>query len=131
LKALRRGWFLGGEEFLERLEGVVKGALGEKKRESFDGEAVSRHDEMEAERLLQAGMRALGVAGIKEVKRLRKNDKRKQALVWLVKSRKAVRLSGMNGFLSDWRWGTVAMSLARWLDFEMGETGKQEHSKQK
>ena len=22
LKALRRGWFLGGEEFLERLEGV-------------------------------------------------------------------------------------------------------------
>jgi len=68
----------------------VKGALGEKKRESFDGEAVSRHDEMEAERLLQAGMRALGVAGIKEVKRLRKNDKRKQALVWLVKSRTVV-----------------------------------------
>ena len=28
LKALRRGWVLGGEEFLERLEGVVKGALG-------------------------------------------------------------------------------------------------------
>jgi len=81
------GWFLGGEEFLERLEGVVKGALGEKKRESFEGEAVSRHDEIEAERLLRAGIRALGLAGIKEVKRLRKNDKRKQALVWLVKSR--------------------------------------------
>ena len=58
LKALRRGWVLGGEEFLERLEGVVKGALG--------------------------------LAGIKEVKRLRKNDKRKQALVWLVKSRTVV-----------------------------------------
>jgi len=68
----------------------VKGALGEKKRESFEGEAVSRHDEIEAERLLQAGIRALALAGIKEVKRLRKNDKRKQALVWLVKSRTVV-----------------------------------------
>jgi REP element-mobilizing transposase RayT len=90
LKVLRRGWFLGGEEFLDRLKGVVKGALGEKKRESFDGEAVSRHDEIEAEKLLKAGMRALGMAGIKEVKTLRKNDKRKQALVWLVKSRTVV-----------------------------------------
>jgi len=65
----------------------VNGALGEKKRESFEGEAVSRHDEIEAERLLRAGIRALALAGINEVKRLRKNDKRKQALVWLVKSR--------------------------------------------
>jgi len=48
LKAVRRGWILGGEEFLEPLEGVVKGALWEKKRESFEGEAVSRHDEKEA-----------------------------------------------------------------------------------
>lgn len=90
LKALRRGWFLGGEEFLDRLEEVVKGALGEKKRESFDGEAVSRHDETEAERLLQVGMRVLGLAGIKEVKMLRKNDKRKQVLAWLVKSHTVV-----------------------------------------
>ena len=42
-EGIEEGWFLGGEEFLERLEGVVKGALGEKKRESFEGEAVSRH----------------------------------------------------------------------------------------
>jgi len=68
----------------------VKGALGEKKWESFEGEAVSRRDEIEAERLLQAGIRALALAGIREVKRLRKNDKRKQALVWLVKSRTVV-----------------------------------------
>lgn len=90
LKALRRGWYLGGEEFLERLEGVVKGALGEKKRKSFEGGAVRRHDEVEAQRLLQAGIRVLGLTGIKEVKRLRKNDKRKQALVWLVISRTVV-----------------------------------------
>jgi putative transposase len=91
LKVLRRGWFLGGEEFLDRLEGVVSGALGEKRRESFDGEAVRRHDENEAERLLKAGMKVLGLAGIKDVKNLRKNDKRKQALAWLVKSRTVVR----------------------------------------
>jgi len=40
-------------------------------------------------------------------------------------------LLDMNGFLIDWRWGTAAMSPERWLDFEMGETGKQEVSKQK
>jgi len=40
-------------------------------------------------------------------------------------------LLDMNGFLIAWRWGTAAMSPERWLDFEMGETGKQEVSKQK
>jgi len=39
---------------------------------------------------MQAGIRAHGLAWIKEVKRLRKNDKRKQAFVWLVKSRTVV-----------------------------------------
>jgi len=63
---------------------------GNKRDSIFEGEAVSRHYEIEAERLLQAGIRALALAGIKEVKRLRKNDKRKQALVWLVKSRTVV-----------------------------------------
>ena len=90
LKVLRRGWFLGGDEFLKRLNGVVKEALGEKKRESFTGGAANRHDEIEAERLLEAGMKALGLAGINEVKRLRKNDNRKQAIVWFVKSRTVV-----------------------------------------
>jgi len=90
LKAMRRGWFFGGEEFLERLGEVVKGAVAEKKRESFEGEALSRHDESEAERLLKSGTSALGLRGIEEVRALRKSDKRKQALVWLVRSQTVV-----------------------------------------
>ncbi len=86
LKELRRGWYLGGEEFLDRLENVVGRAVADKKRASFEGGAVRRHDEAEAEKLLMAGMRALGLAGIEEVKMLPKNDTRKQALAWLVKS---------------------------------------------
>ena len=49
-----------------------------------------RHDKSEAGRLLEAGVKALGLAGIEDARKLRKNDKRKQALVWLVKSRTVV-----------------------------------------
>jgi len=128
LKAMRRGWFLGAEEFLERLEGVVKGPLGEKKRKSFEGEAVSRHDEIEAERLLQAGIRALALAGIKEVKRLRKNEERKQARVWLVKSRTDV---GHEWILDRLEMGLRSNVTRAVAGFRNGETGKQEVSKQK
>ena len=64
-----RGGFLEGRNSLSDWRGLWREHLGRRSgralRESFEGEAVSRHDEIEAERLLREGIRALGLAGIK------------------------------------------------------------------
>jgi REP element-mobilizing transposase RayT len=82
---IRRGWYLGGEEFKERLLGRVAAMTAGKKRASFTGEAVRAHDERMAEQLLKAGLVALGMT-LSEARSLRQNDWRKQGLAWLLRS---------------------------------------------
>jgi hypothetical protein len=48
-KALRRGWYVGRESFLEKLEGFLGPVLEGRRRESFSGEAKARHDAAAAE----------------------------------------------------------------------------------
>ncbi|MBN2161667.1 MAG: transposase [Pontiellaceae bacterium] len=87
---IRRGWCFGSEQFrddlLERLDGVI-GSQG--RRESFSGEEVRAHDEAEAVRLLEAGLRILGLkpSGLAD---MRKNAPEKQVLAWLLRSRTVV-----------------------------------------
>ena len=121
LQDLRRGWFLGGEECLERLTAVVEEALGEKKRESFDGGAANRHDEIEAPRLLEAARKALGLAEIEDVQKLRKNNKRQQALVWLVKSHTVV---GHKWTLERLEMGHLSNVTRAMAEFRKGGTRK-------
>ena len=59
------------------------------RRESFTGEALRKRDAAEALRVLNAGLKSLGM-GRDEVRRLRKNDPRKQGLSWLVKTRTGI-----------------------------------------
>ena len=87
LKELRRGWFLGEESFREMLQEIVEKTTGGKKRQSFSGEELGGKDEAEAERLLARGMETLE---LEDVQKLAKNDIRKQALTWLIKSRAVV-----------------------------------------
>ena len=97
---LRRGWYLGGEEFKERLLGRVAAVTAGKQRESFAGGAVRAHDERMAERLLQAGLAALGLT-LSGARSLRQNDRRKQGLVWL--------LRGSTVVSADWVIGRLAL----------------------
>ena len=87
LKELRRGWFIGGEAFRERLQTEVDKVVDGKKRQSYSGEELRGRDEREAGRLLEKGLEVLR---IEEVKGLAKNDERKQALAWLLKSHTVV-----------------------------------------
>ncbi len=57
---IRRGWYLGSTEFRDELLDRLDGALAGTKRSSLNGEQMRRHDEAEAERLLQTGLKALG-----------------------------------------------------------------------
>ena len=86
---LRRGWFLGSEEFRVRLEKLVSGVVGKRKRKSYKGEALKTHDEGDAQRLLARALECLGL-DLEAVEAKRKNDVRKQALAWLVKTNTVV-----------------------------------------
>jgi hypothetical protein len=60
-KALRRGWYVGGEPFGARLRATVGRLVRGLRRESHSGAAKREHGEQAAEKLLQAGLVALGL----------------------------------------------------------------------
>jgi putative transposase len=86
---MRRGWYVGGEEFRDRLmelaEGMVKGRL----RRSYEGQGLERHDTQTAGRMLKRALRVMGL-DVARVRGLRQNDPRKQAVAWLLKSQTMV-----------------------------------------
>jgi len=88
-KEIRRGWYLGSEEFRDRILEHVDGVLNRGRRKSFSGDEVAAHDEAAAEGLVCAGLKALDLAG-KDLSELRKLDIRKQVLAWWVRSQTMV-----------------------------------------
>jgi len=88
-KKIRRGWFLGSEEFKAKLEELIDDRMGGKKRSSYSGEEVDQHDERMAEALLQAGLDALALDEI-EVLAGKKGSEEKCLLAWLIRRRTSV-----------------------------------------
>ena len=83
-KKIRRGWYLGNASFGKQLEERLEGILDQRKRSSYEGESVRRHDEREAEKLLTQSLEILGLES-DGVGGLAKRDVRKQGLAWLLK----------------------------------------------
>lgn len=86
---IRSGWYLGAEDFRDRLIDRLEAASSKRKRESVSGEALREVDEREAARLLTKGMRLLKLRPA-QLKGLAKNDSRKQALAWLIRVQTSV-----------------------------------------
>jgi REP element-mobilizing transposase RayT len=88
-KAIRYGWCIGDagfeDEMVKRLKGVIMG----RRRESYSGEEDRRHDEVEATKLMEEGMRRLGVEG-RDLKSMKKGAAEKMLLAWLVHGRAMV-----------------------------------------
>lgn len=86
---IRRGWYLGSSEFrdelLDRLGGALKGA----KRSSLAGEEMRRHDEAEAERLLQRGLDCLGIS-VSDLLARPKGANEKAILAWYLRKHTTV-----------------------------------------
>jgi hypothetical protein len=59
-KALRRGWYVGGESFAEKLKEGLQKAMQGRRRESHSGPAKVAHDRAAAEQSLDQAMQALG-----------------------------------------------------------------------
>ena len=98
--SIRRGWYLGDasfrKELLDRLDGVI---CQQGRRDSFSGEQVREHDELEAERLLRWGVDRLGIKQ-EELEFLKKSAPVKQALCWLLRKRTIVT----NRWLAERLW---------------------------
>jgi len=89
-KQVRRGWYLGSKSFRDSLLERVPELLESKRSESFGGRIVKEHNERQARTLIQASLPIVGVDNLEELKGLRKSDPRKQAVVWLVRTRTAM-----------------------------------------
>ena len=64
-KEIRRGWCFGDTSFRKEMLERLDDRLESRRRESFSGEDMVRHDEVEAERLLDlcVGIPRCGLAG--------------------------------------------------------------------
>lgn len=80
-KLIRKGWYLGGEDFRDRLLEMLDKVMHGKAKEAYHGDEVRAHEEAQAEKLLRAG---LGVLKVKEqdLEEMAKGAKEKQVLAW-------------------------------------------------
>ena len=86
---LRRGWYLGGDEFRDKLMERANGLLSGRQRVSFSREGLQMHDEYVAEKLLKEVLARLATT-LATVQRNRQNDPCKQAVAWYLKGRTVV-----------------------------------------
>lgn len=88
-KALRRGWYVGGQGFGAGLLERVKKVLSGKRRSSTAGAAGRAHDQEQAERMIQSGMRLLGLED-DTMAAMSKGQTEKLILAWWVYGRTTV-----------------------------------------
>jgi REP element-mobilizing transposase RayT len=85
-KQIKRGWFIGSEEFRERLDALL---MRRAKNDNHRGGQRQEHGPAEAERLIRKALKALGwdEDALLEAKSVQAE---KQAVAWLVKTHTAV-----------------------------------------
>ena len=89
LKEIRRGWYLGSDLFRDDLMDRVDQSVQGNKRESYRNEGMRRHDESEAEKLIEKATRQLKVE-LADLCGRKQTDIVKQGVAWWVKSRSIV-----------------------------------------
>ena len=88
---LRRGWILGGEQFRDRMLGLMDRLSDVGVRKSGPVETWGDHGVWTAERFLRAGLEQWDL-GKGDLRKLRKNDWRKRLIGHLIKKRTGVSL---------------------------------------
>jgi hypothetical protein len=80
-QAVRRGWYVGGQVFRERLLGLAEKPLRQARSASLSGGAKREHGEARAERMLAVGLAVVGLAQ-SDLPTGAKGALRKQVLAW-------------------------------------------------
>jgi hypothetical protein len=86
-KQLKRGWFVGGESFRERLTDQLPS-----QSDNLRGAQRAAHDEKEAERLLESALEVLHLSEA-ELLSLKNTRVERQAVVWLLKKHTAIEVA--------------------------------------
>lgn len=110
--AMRRGWFVGGADFRDRLLDRVDQILGQGAKESHRGEAVREHGEREALRMIVRGLDCLGVTE-EELRCRRKSDPVKLILAWLVRTRTTAKAAWITEQLNMGHRSAVSNAVRR------------------
>ncbi len=111
-KELRRGWYVGGQSFREKLEGYLEGVVRGRRRESHSGAARQTHDEVAASRRLEAGLKALGLSRAR-LPELPKGAAENAALAWWLRQSTAVSLRWVGERLAMGHWTRVSQAVSR------------------
>lgn len=90
-RKIRRGWVFGSEDFCMEMREALGGVVCGKRRDSFMGEEIRKHDEKEAEMLLQFGLKVCGIAE-NDLSGLKKGDDRKKVIAWLIRKKTSVKI---------------------------------------
>jgi putative transposase len=97
-KALRRGWYVGGDRFATKLREQIEQLVRGRRRESHSGAGKREHGEQAAEQLLQQGMAALELAA-DDLVLMPKASAEKAALARWLRERTTVSLRWLSGRL--------------------------------
>jgi len=89
-KRIRRGWVFGDPSFKKSLRENIGNRTDGHERASYSGSAIQAHDQYAAEQLLKEGLATLGISE-SDLPRMRKNDPKKKAIAWLIRTNTSVR----------------------------------------
>ena len=111
-RALRRGWYLGGGDFLETLQAKLGAIVAGKQRESHSGGAKRAHGEAAAQALLARGLAALGMK-TQDLGKLPKGAPEKTVLAWWLRERTVVSLRWIGQRLGMGHYSRVTQAVGR------------------
>ena len=120
-RLLRRGWYLGGDTFRKNLQTMATKIIQGRKRSSYQPGGLERHDEGEAEKLIQRALVVLGM-NLYQIRRLKQNDVQKQAVAWLIKTRTIVSASWIRERLSMGDESNIRRAVAQYRKLPTRET---------
>lgn len=111
-KAVRRGWYVGGQAFREKLEaGLEKAATG-RRPESHSGPAKAAHDAAAAEQHLGRALRALGLKA-QHLAESALGAPEKLALAWWLRQNTTVPLRWVSERLGMGHYTRVTQAISR------------------
>jgi len=84
-KSLKRGWYMGTEDFRDQLLSLIDKSTSD----NFRGDQRREHGEYMAKEYIKNGLKSLQCS-LSDIKEMPQNDIRKQALVWLIKKNTVV-----------------------------------------
>jgi hypothetical protein len=111
-KALRRGWHVGGEGFLDKLRGYLDGAREGRRRESHSGQAKAAHDEAAAEKALHEALEYLGSSGA-QLDQMPKSAPEKSVLASWLRQRTTVPLRWVSEHLAMGHFTRVSQAITQ------------------